>query len=115
MFSSTDHIPLRQVNAWLVAAIVVAAMAGAGLLRQQQRQAEPREAWSQLYRDTPAERCLARGIKHFEDRGEWPSNRAGTRARPLIDQACGADVAAFGPAPAQPPLASVASAAQAGG
>ena len=110
MFSSTDHIPLRQVNAWILAALVVATMAGAGLLRQQQRQAEPREAWSQLYRNTPAERCLARGIEHFEGRGEWPSTRAGTRARALIDRACDADVAAFGPGatPAEGPPGSVA-------
>jgi hypothetical protein len=104
MLSSTDHIPLRLVNTWIVAALVVAAMVGAGTLGQQHRQAEPREAWSQLYRDTPAERCLARGIQRFEDAGEWPTTRAGSNARALIDQACGSDTAAFGPEPA--PLAS---------
>ena len=97
MFSSTDHIPLRHVNAWIVAALVVAAMAGAGTLRHQQRQAEPRQAWSDLYRDTPAERCLARGIQRYEDSGEWPATRAGASARSLIDRACGADLTAFGP------------------
>jgi hypothetical protein len=97
MFSSTDHIPLRHVNAWIIAALVVAAMAGAGTLRHQQLQAEPRQAWSELYRDTPAERCLARGIQRFEDQGEWPTTRAGTSARALIDLACESDLAAYGP------------------
>lgn len=97
MSSSTDHIPLRLVNAWILAALVVAALAGAGLLRQQQRQAEPREAWSELYQETPAARCLARGIEHYEHSGEWPATHDGRRARTLIDQACGEDLAAFGP------------------
>ncbi|MGM9488500.1 hypothetical protein [Ideonella sp. YS5] len=104
MFSSTDPLPLRLVNAWIVAALVVAAMAGLGTLGQQHRQAEPREAWSELYRDTPAERCLARGIQRFEDAGEWPATQAGGSARALIDQACALDAAAFAPGPA--PVAS---------
>jgi len=102
MFSSTDHIPLRLVNAWIVAALVVAALAGVGTLGLQHRQAEPRQAWSELYRDTPAERCLARGIQRFEDSDEWPVTSAGASARALIDQSCGADVAAFGPDEAAP-------------
>ena len=94
---STDHLPLRFVNAWIAAALALAALTGAGILGQQQRQPETRQAWSELYRDTPAERCLARGIQRFEDSDEWPVTRAGASARALIDQACGADVAAFGP------------------
>ena len=108
MSSSTDHIPLRLVNAWILAALAVACLAGAGLLRQQQRQAEPREAWSELYRDTPAARCLARGIERFEQSGEWPATREGRSARALIDLACGEDLAAFGPDAAQAQPASLA-------
>lgn len=55
-----------------------------------------RESVTYMY-DTPAERCLVKGVGFYADQGEWPQTIAGQDARQLIEQECATDVWAFGP------------------
>lgn len=46
--------------------------------------------------DTPAERCVVRGVDQYDERGDWPTRRDGVDARTAIEAACAKDVIAFG-------------------
>lgn len=70
-----------------------ATLAAASHIHLQTLQAET--GTTTLY-DTAVERCIAKGVGQFSDRGQWPRTSAGEGARALVNARCAIDVWAFG-------------------
>lgn len=78
----------------VAAAAGVATFAAASHIHQASMRA--REGVTYMY-DTPAERCVSKGVGQFADAGQWPRTITGQDARAEIIRRCADDVWAYGP------------------
>lgn len=65
-----------------VVVVLVAAVAAVSALAQWHK-ASTVERGTVHYYDKPADRCLARGVEHFDEQGEWPVTREGIDSRSI--------------------------------
>jgi hypothetical protein len=77
----------------VAAAAGVATFAAASHLHQ--ASIREREGVTYMY-DTPAERCVSKGVGQFADAGQWPRTITGQDARAEILRRCVEDVWAYG-------------------
>jgi hypothetical protein len=84
------------LNTLVATAVATAATLAAGAYVSWEAQQQVYSGVTYMY-DTPAERCLSKGVGQFADAGQWPRTSTGQDARAEITARCAADVWAFGP------------------
>ena len=95
MYSSASPHTVH-VSPWLLLSGVLAVVSGTIAYKWHEATDPAQFAGTIQMFDTPAERCVVRGVDQFDERGEWPTTRDGVDARAAIEAACAKDVIAFG-------------------
>jgi hypothetical protein len=94
--SVSTILPMSTRLKTLAVAIAAGVATFAAASHLHQASMREREGVTYMY-DTPAERCLSKGVGQFADAGQWPRTITGQDARAEITQRCAEDVWAYGP------------------